>query len=272
MTGSSERTDPAVALHTEKARSLPVAASLLDRVSGFDFFVSYAHADAPGYADSLALQLQRRAFRVFLDKQVYVAGDELNSATLRRIRASSKLVVLVGPKALESHWVLREVETAIAANRPVIAIDLVGDLTAQAPGNRLAGLLRDRIHIREAAPDHTQAEDTQSASAATIEALTRSFQATRRDALRLRLAFAGTLFFAVLAGFSYWQKGLADSRAEQYLRLCERIVTKVNEGQQKIDDLRISRFGELIADVTNTLAQLPDPAKDPDLHCIPVGS
>lgn len=268
MTGSSDRVQPAA----DSRRAPPLIAGLLDRVSGFDFFVSYAHADAPGYAESLAQQLQRRGFRVFLDKQVYVAGDELNAATQRRIRASSKLVVLVGPKALDSHWVLREVETAIAANRPVIAIDLLGDLSRQHGESRLAGLLRDRIHIREAASAQGQAAASRSPSAETLQALTRSFQATRRDALRLRLALAGTLFFAVLAGFSYWQKGLADSRADQYLRLCERIVTKVTEGQQKIENLRISQFGELIADITNTLAQLPDPANDPDLHCIPVGT
>jgi hypothetical protein len=268
MTGSSDDMQAAA----DSGRAPPLVAGLLDRVSGFDFFVSYAHADAPGYAASLAQQLQRRGFRVFLDKQVYVAGDELNAATQRRIRASSKLVVLVGAKALDSHWVLREVETAIAANRPVIAIDLLGDLSRQAGANRLAELLRDRIHIREPTPQQARAKDSQSPSAETLQALTRSFQATRRDTLRLRLALAGALFFAVLAGFSYWQKGLADGRAEQYLRLCERIVAKVDEGQQKIENLRISRFGELIADITNTLAQLPDPAKDPDLHCIPVGS
>jgi len=240
---------------------------LFDRILGFDYFVSYAHADTPEYAEALAKRLSESGFKAFLDKKIYVAGDELNSATTRRIRASSKLVVLVGPQALSSHWVTQEVQTAIDANRPVIAIDLIGDLDQARHQGKLAELLRDRIHIRE-----TVSSGTNSPSTKTLEALTRSFQATRREAMRLRLAFAATLFFAVLAGFSYWQKNLADDRAQQYLALCEKVVAQVTEGQRKIDSLRLSRFGELIADVTDTLAQLPDPATEPDLNCVPVGS
>jgi predicted AlkP superfamily phosphohydrolase/phosphomutase len=78
------------------------------------------------------------------------------------------------------------------------------------------------------------------------------------------------LFLAALAGYSYWQKTLADDRAEQYLTFCNGVVDMVRSGQQKIDKLRVSEFGKLIADVTDTLAQLPDP--DKDLDCRPTGS
>ena len=44
----------------------------------------------------------------------------------------------------------------------------------------------------------------------------------------------------------------------------------VRAGNDKINDLRTSEFGGLIADVTATLAQLPDP--DKDLDCKPKGS
>lgn len=240
---------------------------LLDRISGYDFFISYAHADAPGYAEQLTQRLKDRGFRVFLDRQVYVAGDELNAATLRRVRASSKLIVVVGERALQSHWVLQEVETAIRASRPVIAIDLLGDLAHGADDNRLAALLRDRIHIREPqGPSDGPSEST-------LASLRRSFQATRREALRLRVALGATLFFAVLAGFSYWQKRLADDRAKQYEDFCIRVVEMVKSGNNTIDSLgKNSEFGQLIADVTRTLAQLPDPRTDPDLKCIPAGS
>jgi hypothetical protein len=162
--------------------------------------------------------------------------------------------------------VLQEVEAAIKAERPIIAIDLVGNLSDHERNSPLAGLLRDRIHIRE--PCGLQAAR---ADETTLEAITRSFQATRRETLRLRLALAATLFFAVLAGYSYWQKNLADDRADQYLTFCNRVVDMVNAGKEKIDSLRISEFGKLIADVTDTLAQLPDPETDPDLRCIPAG-
>lgn len=236
---------------------------LLDRVAGFDFFVSYAHADAQAYAEHLASQLRARGFRAFLDKHVYVAGEELHAATLRRVQASSKLIVVVGEQALQSHWVLQEVEAAIRSNRPVIAIDLLGDLAERSAQSQLAQRLVDRIHIRE--PRGAQA---QTASEATLLALGRSFDATRRDARRLQLALAAIVFFALLAVFSYWQKNLADDRAEQYLSLCNDVVRKVKEGERTIDDLRISEFGRLIADVAATLARLPDPDK---MSCVAAG-
>ncbi len=239
---------------------------LFDRVLGYDFFISYAHADAPGYAESLYAQLRTKGFKSFLDKQVYVAGDDLNTVTLRRVRASSKLVVIVGPKALTSHWVLQEVEAAREAQRPIIAIDLLGDLGARDASSVLAERLRDIIHIRE-----TGGLEQSVPSEETLDALARSFQATRRESLRWRLAWAAMLILATLAAYSYWQKRLADDRATQYLAFCNRVVSLVTIGQKKIDDLRISEFGGLIADVTETLAQLPDPKTDPDLRCIPIG-
>ena len=233
----------------------------LDRVTGFDFFISYAHADLPDYAATLQRELSTRGFKSFLDKHIYVAGDELNAATQRRIAASSKLVVLIGPAALSSFWVLQEVETALRLKRPVIAIDLLGDLSGR--GNEtLSVLLQDRIHIRE--PDGMQSTRP---SASTLDALARSFQATRRDSLRLRLAFVGVLFFALLAGVAFWQKQVADARFQAHKALCDDVVARVAEGRRKIEDLRIGVFGELIAEVTTTLAQLPDPEKD--LKCEP---
>ena len=233
----------------------------IDRLAGFDFFISYAHADLPGYADTLQQQLHARGFKAFLDKQVYVPGDELNAATRRRIEASSKLIVLVGPAALDSYWVRQEIETALRLQRPVIAIDLLGDL-GDRESNTLGKLLRDRIHIRE--PDGIDAIQP---SDATLDALARSFQATRRDSLRLRLAFAGAFFFALLAGVALWQKQLADARYLAHKALCDDVVARVAEGRRKIEDLRIGVFGELIAEVTTTLAQLPDPKTD--LKCEP---
>jgi hypothetical protein len=242
-------------------------ARLFDRVLGYDFFISYAHADAPAYAAALQDRLRALGFKAFLDSQVYVAGDDLNVATLRRVRASSKLIVIVGPRALESHWVLQEVDAARRANRPIIAIDLLGDLSAGHEDSTLARQLRDIIHVREKAGLKAEAPAEE-----TLEALSRSFQATRRESLRWRLALAGMVFFAGLAGFSAWQKQLADERAEQYLVFCNRVVGLVEDGNRKIDDLRISTFGNLVADITETLARLPDPATDPDLRCVPVGS
>ena len=87
---------------------------LADLLFGFDYFISYAHADGRRYAAELSRRLEALGFSVFLDERVYVAGDDLHSATRRRIRMSKKLVVVVRDHALASEWVGKEVEVALA--------------------------------------------------------------------------------------------------------------------------------------------------------------
>ena len=126
--------------HSATQRS-PVPARLFDRILGFDFFISYSHADAQSYAERLNQALLGAGFKAFLDNEVYVAGDDLNTETLRRVRSSSKLIVVVGPGALRSPWVLAEVQAAVDADKPIIAIDLLGDLSERHGESELAALL-----------------------------------------------------------------------------------------------------------------------------------
>ena len=99
---------------------------LADLLFGYDYFISYAHADGRRYAAELSRRLEALGFSVFLDERVYVAGDDLHSATRRRIRMSKKLVVIVREHALRSEWVGREIEVALAGGRAPIAIDING--------------------------------------------------------------------------------------------------------------------------------------------------
>ena len=95
-----------------------------DLLFGYDFFVSYAHADGEDYPRALADRLQEKGFRVFLDSRVYVAGDDLRLATRRRIRMSKYLLVVVRPHALESFWVLTELQRCLESGRIPIAINV----------------------------------------------------------------------------------------------------------------------------------------------------
>jgi len=97
---------------------------LTDFIFGYDIFISYAWQDGSQYPLTLKQRLEASRFKVFLDKTGYVAGTDLRQATRRRVRMSTVLLVVVRPHALESRWVLKEVQESLAAKRSVIAIDI----------------------------------------------------------------------------------------------------------------------------------------------------
>lgn len=180
-------------------------ADAVDLLFGFDFFISYAHGDGMRYPQELADRLAQLGFRVFLDARLYVPGDDLQTATRRRVRMSRKLVLIARPLALSSQWVLKEVEECLAAGRTPVVIDINRTIEDAGQAERLQALLRDKLHIRETVPTLDAAPGEQ-----TITQLVRSFKATRQDRLRLRAVLAATLAlagFAVLAG---WQAHVAD--------------------------------------------------------------
>lgn len=230
--------------------------ALLDLFFGYDFFISYAHADGSGYPEALREQLQAQGFKVFLDRHEYTAGEALQSATRRRIGMSRKLIVVVRPAALASTWVAKEVEVSLAAGKTPIAIDINDTLAHSPPDQPLAGLLKDRIYLseRRREPDSVP-ED------ATLQALVRSFTATRLETLRLRTAAAGAVLFAALFLAATGLFVIAEQRADQIEQTCITIVGELERGWDLIDSFRTTQFGKLIAAVTEDLANLPRPSR-----------
>ena len=172
-----------------------------DFLFGFDFFISYAHDDGLHYPQKIADLLHAKRFRVFLDSRVYVAGVELTSATRRRIRMSKYLILIARPEALDSTWVLIELQRCLAANRHPIVININSTLENAQDNNALKKLLKDRIYISETL-DHIDAEPTES----TITSIVQSFKSTRQDVIRLRAiiaVFAAIISIMAFAGFQY---------------------------------------------------------------------
>lgn len=244
---------------------------LIDFLFGYDFFISYAHADGMFYPQQLADSLQERGFTVFLDKRVYVAGDDLKRATRRRIRMSKKLVVIARPQAMESNWVQTELEVCIAAKRVPIVID-VNRTFARAPAKHtVKKMLEDKIFI----PEHIDSLDGKP-SEHTLQELQSSFAATRQESLRLRFVSLSALIFLAVALIAAWQWRVAvDEKlnaiyaAGEFERYCKEAVRQVNVGQDKINKLRESSlFGELIGAIAEEMANLPETAK---INCDEVG-
>ncbi len=171
-----------------------------DFLFGFDFFISYAHDDGIHYPQKLADILQTKGFRVFLDSRVYVAGDDLSSATYRRIKMSKYLLLLVRPEAMNSKWVLIELQRCMAVNGRTIAININDTLENTPDDNALKQLLEDKIYISEAL-DNVDAEPTENA----INSIAQSFKSTRQDTIRLRAIIAASVTLLAIAAFAGWQ-------------------------------------------------------------------
>ena len=56
---------------------------VVDGVFGYDFFLSYAHADGVDYPRALQQGLRAMGFKVCIDSEAYVAGEDLTKATRR---------------------------------------------------------------------------------------------------------------------------------------------------------------------------------------------
>ncbi len=182
----------------------------VDWLFGYDFFVSYAHADGPEYPMQLAARLEKSGFRVFLDTRIYVAGEDLRAATRRHVRMSRKLVVVLRPHSLESVWVARELEACLGAGRSPVTVSINGALEKALPGNTTADLLRDHLFVRE---DLARVPDG-SPSDKTVQDLVRSFDSTRQETLRLRALAATALAFAAIAVIALYQYQAAESQRQ----------------------------------------------------------
>ncbi|MCB1868028.1 MAG: toll/interleukin-1 receptor domain-containing protein [Gammaproteobacteria bacterium] len=235
------------------------ARGVLDLFFGYDFFISYAHADGGNYTLELSERLQSIGYKVFLDHHEYTAGEELNQATRRRIGMSRKLVVVVRPAALDSVWVSKEVEASLAAGKTPIAVDINATLTEAAPENPLKRMLADRIYIEERKDDPDGSPDE-----ATLQSLVKSFRATRLESLRLRAAMAGVGVFALLFVAATALFVVAEQRAIQIENTCNTIISQLDRGWALIDSFRTTQFGKLIAGVAEDLAKLPRPS---DFKC-----
>lgn len=128
---------------------MDILASLSDRVYGYDYFISYAHAGGDTYPIALKDALEAQGFRVFIDLEEFGVGANLPSETVRRIRMSSKLIVIGNEAAYNSKWVPREVETALSFSKPVILIDINGCFASIDVDIRLQQFLSDQIQLAE---------------------------------------------------------------------------------------------------------------------------
>lgn len=183
--------------------------ALLDRLFGYDYFISYAHYDGTNYPRRLCDRLEASGFRVFLDTDVYVAGEELRAGTRRRVRMSSYLVVVARPHALRSKWVLRELQVYLGAGRVPIVVNVNGALVDGEASPEILHLLEDRLYVPEAIENNDGEPSDR-----VLEELRRSFASRRQETKRLRFLSGAAVAFALLAAIAV-ALALGENRARR---------------------------------------------------------
>lgn len=174
---------------------------IVDFVFGYDYFISYAWRDGNKYALQLAQQLSSEGFEVFLDRANYASGDDWKKVGAWTLRRTGMLVLVGSPAALVSVPVAREVELFSESGRRIAPIDFGGSLRAIPPSIGLAAYLpTEIIRIEESADALAQGP-----SSDTLATLRRSFNITRQDKKRLRVALtiSITLFLLALIAFAF---------------------------------------------------------------------
>lgn len=175
---------------------------LADAFFGYDFFISYAHADGRTYAAALARSLRQRGFDCFLDTEDYAKGDNWKTVGAWALRRTSRLVLVGTPRALESGPVLRELEIFTQAGKRVIPIDFEGSLAPAAePGHPVARLLDTSVlrlgELRRCL--------TAGPSSDVLGELTATFRQTRQRDKRQRWLQGFSLVLVVLLALAVWQ-------------------------------------------------------------------
>lgn len=99
----------------------------------YDVFVSFATEDRRA-AEAAAQALEANGYRCWVAWRDIPESVPYAAAIVQGIRGARVLIVLLTPDSRSSPHVLREVECAVAANRPILSVQIAGCL----PGESLA--------------------------------------------------------------------------------------------------------------------------------------
>lgn len=235
-------------------------ARAVDWVFGYDFFLSYNHADGMLLPRRLKERIEQVGFRVFLDQTEYVAGADLRRETRRQVVKSRKIVVIGRPGALKSEWVKREVDVALAEGKIPVILNVNGAVEAAPPDAALATVARERHWLRlNETLDNPDGEPTDR----TISELVRGFNHTRQETKRQRILATAAVVLAVAAGVAIWQaveatkaRMVAEAQRDRAQRVLDQIIATANRRVQtlsaRVQKARATPSGGLVAAADET--------------------
>lgn len=127
--------------------------SIVRRLWGYDFFISYHWASGGQYAYDLAQTLGQNKFDCFLDRAEYAMGDDWSAEGALALKNTQRLVVIATPQAVtESKPVAQELSLFLKKSRRVIPIVFGGpdDRQRVLTSELLAQLPTTSLYIAEA--------------------------------------------------------------------------------------------------------------------------
>lgn len=190
-----------------KEPEAPFASRWVDRLLGYDYFISYAHDDGTAYAIGLAQRLRRDLDLVcFLDRDDFEVGGMLSTATSRAASRASQLLVVLTPAALVSPHVYKEIE--LFRGRPVVPI-LTSNIDASDLSQSALGRLITEDVLWLADPVSGDAQPTDHA----VAEIARSFRLMRQSRRRLLIALAFALVLLVVSVAAVVMAKIAVERA-----------------------------------------------------------
>jgi WD40 repeat protein len=174
----------------------------LDFAFGFDFFISYSHADGQTYPKHLQKRLEQVGFKVFLDVSEYAPGMDLPRETVRQVKKSRKLLVVARRAALASEWVKREIEVALSQGKLPIIININSAIEQTATTSSISktAIEREWFTLNE----HLEGIDGFPSDDA-VTALVRGFKSARQETKRIRAFAAATAVLTITTAIAVWQ-------------------------------------------------------------------
>jgi hypothetical protein len=114
-------------LLTKNTRKGMVSAMLFK----YDLFISYA-SENKDIADYIVERIERRGYRCFIAPRDIRTGSEYAVEIIRGISNSTAVLLVFSSKSDKSHYVLREINSAVSRNRPIIPLRIEDFLPSEA--------------------------------------------------------------------------------------------------------------------------------------------
>ena len=178
---------------------------IVDRIFGFDVFVSYSRRDGTAYAQQLEEELRRGGYRSFLDSKEMPAGEALTASLRNALKRSSALILVASPGALLSQYMPKEFDYYVEARqRPkIVPISIGRALDDAGPDLPLSQRVRARADVIWITEREEQL--AKGPSAAVLKDLNDSFNFTRRNTLRERVITGVVVILLALLAIAVWQ-------------------------------------------------------------------
>lgn len=183
------------------------------KVFGYDFFISYSHADGCEYADALAQKLTDYGFEVFLDRTSFAAGDDWKGIGRWTLNRTGNLILVATEGALKSEQVLYEVELFKQTGRHIIPVDVDGSLADES----ISSPIREHLSPAVLRIDQSEAVADGYPSAHAIDRISTSLEIVRQVTKRKRIvtAVGVCLTLLLIAASIGWVRSYINAKAAE---------------------------------------------------------